>query len=204
MFHDILYGLLLGYGAAVPIGPMNLEMIRRNLSLGTKAGMFFGLGACLVDFTFILLVGLGALVILENDMVMRIIGLFGAFILFWFGWKSLKAHPSSKDEEGRVAKRAYWRHTLDSYMLTMISPFTIIFWVSVSSQAAFLMSSSPHAFFWVAPSVLLATMSWIVGLNVVLSFTRHKISDKVMRTFNICGGLLLIGFGGYGLWHVFL
>lgn len=204
MFHDILYGLLLGYGAAVPIGPMNLEIIRRNLSLGTKAGLFFGFGVCLADFTFIVLMGLGALIILESPIVMKIVGVFGAFIFFWFGYKALKSKPSVKDEEGRMLQKAYYHHTLDSYLLTLVSPFTIIFWSSLSSQIALLMASSPHAFWWIAPSVLVATVSWAVGLNLVLAFTRHKISAKVMRGFNIVGGLILIGFGGFGLWHVFL
>ncbi len=31
----LLFGLLLGWGAAIPIGPMNLEIIRRNLRYGT-------------------------------------------------------------------------------------------------------------------------------------------------------------------------
>lgn len=204
MFSYILYGLLLGYGAAIPIGPMNLELIRRNLSLGTRAGIFFGLGACLVDFTFIFLVGFGALVILQSPMFMRVVGIVGALILFWFGYKALKSRPSTKEEGGAAIKKPYYRHTLDSYLLTLISPFTIIFWSSVSSQAALVMQQDTHAFWWIAPSVLVATLSWIIGLNLVLAFTRHKISARVMRKFNIIGGIILIGFGGYGLWHAFL
>lgn len=204
MLHDIVYGLLLGYGAAVPIGPMNLELIRRNLALGTKAGLSFGLGACLVDFTFIILVGLGALVILQNIWVMRIIGFIGAMILFWFGYKALASQPASNQEKGRVIHKKLWQHTLDSYILTLVNPFTIVFWSSVSSQTAIMMNASPYAFWWIGPSVLVATISWIGGLNLVLAYTRHKISAKVMRGFNVAGGLILIGFGGYGLWHVFL
>lgn len=203
MFHDILYGLLLGYGAAVPIGPMNLEIIRRNLSLGTKAGIAFGLGSCLVDFTFIVLVGFGALVILQNKIVLKVIGFLGALILFWFGYKALKADSGVAKEVGQTLQKPYHRHTLDSYVLTLFNPFTIIFWSSVSSQTAFLMQQNKHAFWWIAPAVLLATLSWVMGLNLVLSFTRHKISARVMQLFNVVGGLILIGFGGYGLWHVF-
>ncbi len=205
MFHEILYGLLLGYGAAVPIGPMNLEMTRRNLTLGTKVGLFFGMGACLVDVTFVILVGVGALVILQNQTLMRIIGFLGALILFWFGWQALSNRPSVQNEAGTGSRKAYYRHIFDSYMMTLINPFTVVFWSSVSAQTALLMSEDGGmAFWWIASGVLVATISWTVGLNVVLKFTRHKISAKVMRVFNIVGGLILIGFGGFGLWHVFL
>lgn len=204
MWHDVLYGLFLGYGAAVPIGPMNLELIRRNLNLGTKAGLAFGLGACLVDFTMIVLVGVGAMVLLEDQAILRVVGVIGALILFWFGCQALCSRPSTKAEAGNSLKKSYLRHIGDSYVLTLLNPYTLIFWSSVGSQAALLMSKSAYAFWWIAPSVLVATISWVVGLNTVLKFTRHKISARVMRGFNIVGGLILIGFGGYGLWHVFL
>lgn len=206
MIHIILYGLLLGYGAAVPIGPMNLELIRRNLSFGPKVGLCFGLGACLVDTTYIILIGLGALLVLRNPIVLNIVGVLGAIVLFWFGVQALKAKSSEKDEYqlAKNKKKAYWQHTRDSYILTMLNPFTIIFWSSVSSQAALIIAGRPHAYWLLAASVLIATVSWIIGLNTVLALTRHKISGKTLRAFNIFGGCLLIGFALYGLAHVFL
>ena len=94
MWHDVIYGLLLGYGAAVPIGPMNLEMIRRNLLYGYKTGVSFGLGACCVNTTFMILLGFGALEILQSPRFLNAIGFFGALILFWFAYKAWSAKVS--------------------------------------------------------------------------------------------------------------
>jgi L-lysine exporter family protein LysE/ArgO len=205
MWHDVIYGLLLGYGAAVPIGPMNLEMIRRNLLYGYKTGVSFGLGACCVDTTFMIFLGLGALEILQSPKFLNVIGFCGALVLFWFAYKAwgTKVAEVNMGEHQKIAK-PWWQHMAASYMLTMINPFTIIFWSSVSSQAALLVTHDPHAFWVLAPSVLVATLSWVLGLNTVLYFTRDKISIKTMKTFNRIGAVLLAGFGIYGLLRVFL
>jgi L-lysine exporter family protein LysE/ArgO len=187
MWHDILYGMLLGYGAAVPIGPMNLEMTRRNLLYGMKTGISFGLGACCVDTTFMVLLGLGILAILANPHFLKVVGFLGALILFWFAYKAWTAQVKELNlHEYQHSNKPWWRHLLESYILTMLNPFTVIFWSSVSSQAAMLVAENPHAI-------------WILGLNLVLYLTRERIAPGTMKFLNHLGAVLLIGFGIYGL-----
>jgi threonine/homoserine/homoserine lactone efflux protein len=45
--HLLLFGILLGMGAAIPIGPINLEIIRRNLRFGTSFGIATGMARAL-------------------------------------------------------------------------------------------------------------------------------------------------------------
>lgn len=203
MWHDIFYGILLGYGAAVPIGPMNLEMIRRNLLYGFKVGFSFGLGACLVDTCYIILLGIGILnILLKTNYFLKTLSICGALILLWFAYKAWTAEVKDlRLHEYQHSTKPWWRHLIDSYVLTMINPFTVIFWSSVSSQAALLVSQAPHAFWILAPSVLLATLSWVVGLNLTLYFTRDKISPRTMKFLNRLGALLLTLFAAYGLYQ---
>ena len=200
----VFFGLLLGYGAAVPIGPMNLELIRRNLLYGYKVGVSFGCGACCVDATYIVLLGQGALLILANPLVLKGVAFFGALILFWFAYKAYTCQVTDihLQQQTSVVKPC-WRHFLDSYVLTFINPFTIIFWSSVSSEAVLLMTQNHHAFWVLAFSVFGAAFSWILGLNTLLHFTRHKISVAGMKRFNKLGALLLTGFALFGLIKVF-
>jgi len=44
-----LNGLALGLGAAAPIGPVNVEIARRTLRFGRRAGFLLGCGAVTVD-----------------------------------------------------------------------------------------------------------------------------------------------------------
>lgn len=201
--HYFIFGLLLGYGAAIPIGPMNLEIIRRNLRFGTPYGIALGLGASTADVTYLILLSLGALTILTYPAVLNVVGVLGSLILAWFGYGALSLKTNSEVTlTEKQPTTALWRHTLSGYALTLFNPFTILFWSSVSAQIAIASKTTDYAAFYMGVGVLLSTLSWSLGLNSFLHFTRHRLSERVMRLLNIAGGLMLLGFAGMGLWHV--
>lgn len=206
MLKQLLFGLFLGWGAAIPLGPMNLEIIRRNLRFGTAYGLALGLGACSADVTYLVLLSLGALTILTHPAVLQIVGLIGSSILLWFGYSALRMKSSQfvfKDAQPQQRNSLPLRHTLEGYVLTMFNPVTILFWGSVSTQIAIAARSTPHAIYYAGLGVFLATVSWVTALNTCLHFTRHRLSERVMGWINICGGLLLIVFALIGFWHIF-
>ena len=56
-------GVIFGLGAAVPIGPVNVEIARRTLRAGFRSGFFLGCGAVTIDVTYAILpVHVGVLV----------------------------------------------------------------------------------------------------------------------------------------------
>jgi L-lysine exporter family protein LysE/ArgO len=203
--HDWIYGVMLGLGAAVPIGPLNLEIIRRNLKLGARYGFALGLGACGADITYLFLLLIGALVVLTYPLVLKSIGVVGAFILLWFAYKAFTADPSESANSpvATIKKnKALWRHTFQGYLLTMMNPFTVLFWSSVAAQVgAMSINKSPHTLWIVGVGVLMGTIGWAATLNLIVHWYRHKLPDKVMHYLNYFGGVLLVGFAVYGLWH---
>lgn len=203
MWHAIFIGLLLGWAAAIPIGPINLEVIRRNLRFGSRFGVNFGLGACSADMTYFILLLTGALMILQHKLVLRIVGIIGALILLWFGIAALRLKPVSVVADDEVTKKdpKASHHYLQAYVMTLLNPMTIVFWASVSTQIAALAYHGAASAIYVGVGVLLGTVSWILALNTVLHVIRHRISAKVMHYFNIFGGVILIGFAIFGFIH---
>ena len=206
MWHHIFYGLLLGWGAAIPLGPLNFEMIRRNLRFGTPQGIMLGFGACSADLTYLVLLLLGALAILTYPTVLMVVGALGSLVLLWFGIMALRMpilKEASTTEKNKPLK-CLSVHWLQGYAISLLNPYTIIFWASVGAQVAVMAAhSSQLALYYVAAGVILGTVSWVLGCNFVLHFTRHRFSARVMHYLNIAGGIILIGFGLYGLWRVF-
>src|SRR5437016_2198077 len=86
----ILRGCLLGIGAAAPVGPVNVEIARRTLKRGFRAGFALGCGAVTVDVTYAVLASLSLGPAMKNLWALRIIGLCGAAILAWLGIASLR------------------------------------------------------------------------------------------------------------------
>lgn len=203
IWHGILFGLFLGWGAAIPIGPMNVEIIRRNLRLGVRYGLAFAAGACVADLVYLVLLSLGLLVFLKERLVMHVITVIGSCVLLYFAYGALLMKPDATLKD--VAKKASQhlaRHGASGCLLTLLNPYTVIFWLSVSAQIAALESDHKGVLLWAGLGVLLGTFSWAFGLNAVLALTRHKISGRSMRALNIAGGVVLFVFAGVGFYRV--
>ena len=197
--HLIFVGLLLGWGAAIPIGPINLEIARRNLSFGTPYGVALGVGASLADLTYLLLLCLGALSLLAYPNVLKIIGIGGALVLMWFAYKAFRAGVSSASIKG--GDKSILHNVSEGFLLTLLNPYTILFWGSISSQLTAISKQGDIGIILAGVGVILGIFCWVAALNSVLHFTRHKLSPKVMRGLNIVGGVIILGFACYGLFH---
>src|SRR3954471_5312098 len=87
----ILKGILLGLGAAVPIGPVNVQIARRTLRDGFGRGVALGAGAVTVDVTYAVLSTLGFQAIGNRRAVVVPLTLAGALLLGYLGVQSLLA-----------------------------------------------------------------------------------------------------------------
>lgn len=203
MLHAIFIGILLGWGAAIPIGPMNIEVIRRNLSFGTLSGTLCGLGACLADLSYLILVAVGALTLLQNPKILDVMAIGGSAVLIYFaiGAFRMKADKEAIQRSNKPTP-AWWRNTTAGYLMTLLNPYTVLFWVSVSSQVAALTAHGKLSVYDVGLGILFGTFSWVATLNIILHFTRHRLPSTAMRYLNIAGGTILLGFAMFGILHV--
>lgn len=194
--HILITALLLGWGAAIPFGPINLEIMRRNLTYGTRFGIGLGLGASSADLTYVLLLSVGLLSLLKYPLVLQIVGILGAIILAWFGWTALKAAPKAMQNQGKKPQSVF-KCWLEGYLLTLVNPFTILFWASVSAQLVSLTLGKTSAIWYASLGVILGTVSWIFVFNGILHLTRHKLTLVTEHRLNRIGGLILLLFAAY-------
>ena len=198
--HIFIAGLLLGWGAAIPIGPLNIEIIRRNLCFGISRGMALAFGACSADMIYLSMLALGIFFILDYPLLIRVISFIGGLILAWFGINALRL-KSACLQNTILKNKNLLQHYIEGLSLTLLNPYTILFWISVSGQVAALSHSTKHALFHVGSGVVIAVLSWAISLNVILHWIRHKLSEKTMHYLNIIGGVILLGFATYGILH---
>lgn len=201
MVHIFLIGVLLGWGAAIPIGPLNLEIVRRNLRFGTPAGLAIAAGACLGDITYLTLLSLGALSILTHPFFAASLSLVGACILGWFGVSALRT-TIVRESQKPLIKKPLWRHTLEGYLLVMINPYTVLFWLSISTQIAHYAMQNHWIILTMGAGVIIGVSSWASGLNILLHYTRHKLSATTILWFNRIGGVIILGFAIAGVLRV--
>ncbi len=86
-----------GWLVAAPIGPVNLEIIRRGLRDRLLSGFLVGLGACCVDATYLSVFSLGLGAVLRVGGVHTAAFIVGGTVLCWIGVGALRD------------ARTYWR-----------------------------------------------------------------------------------------------
>jgi len=84
-------GIALGLGAAVPIGPVNVQIARRALGGSALAGAALGCGAVTADVTYAALSSLSFARLLDRPVAVNLIGAAGALLLTWLGVECLRA-----------------------------------------------------------------------------------------------------------------
>src|SRR5947208_2831855 len=90
MIVQLLKGLGLGIGAAAPIGPVNVEIARRTLRDGFRAGFALGCGAVTVDVTYALFTCLGIARLSGHPAFYWPLRMLGAVLLTWLGVMSAR------------------------------------------------------------------------------------------------------------------
>lgn len=88
-----LSGAILGFGAAVPIGPVNILIMSYAL-VKFRLGLAIGLGAMAVDVGYLLAINFGLLKFSQNEILTQILAIFGALFLLYIAYLTLKSAKS--------------------------------------------------------------------------------------------------------------
>jgi len=177
-------------------------MMRRNLKHGMWRGIAIGVGASSADVCYLLLMLFGLLPLLKTAHILHVIGVLGALLLIWFAYKAIRA-PKPQTESNDNDKSIL--HCLSSgYLVALLSPFNIVFWISMATQLGNILGQSTLLdYFLACVGFFCGTALWFVTLNIIVHHTRHYLGGKVSRALNIIGGVVLIGFAVYTLGYIF-
>lgn len=195
---------LTGWIVAAPIGPVNLEIIRRSLRRSVWHGWMIGLGATCVDAFYLVLfsAGLGA-ALTGAPGLRRILFALGGGLLMWLGAGALREawayRRRGEAEPGRLSSPAPPRfadslpaHFLIGVAMCASNPMTLAFWSSLSLR--FVDLTLPHRLA-ASAMVWLGALSWTIALSLTLAFARRWIGPRLFALVTALGGACLVYFG---------
>ena len=194
--HFFWMGLIMGFGVALPVGPLNLEIVRRTFRFGVLHGFFLGMGAVISDVIYLLLVSIGFLSFLNNGNFLQAIGIIGSIFIAYFGYKAI-IEKADFDLNEKSFSRSYLKQCIEGFIIAFFNPFVIVFWISLSSQIASMTNNSMYLFSLTALGVVSSATLWLLFINLLVAVTRKKISITFIKRLNIIGGILLICIAGY-------
>jgi L-lysine exporter family protein LysE/ArgO len=191
-------GMGVGVVLAAPIGPINIEIIRRGLLQGSRAGWLVGLGALTADTLFATLIVSGITQVADRPALRIPLYVAGALMLAYIGTMSLRQALGGPIEL-RGAVQARSRAYLTGFLMAALNPMGIVYWLSVGSAlvaeavAQVGRAGSPV----LVGGVFCGIFCWVTLLAILVHFGRRFVNERVMRWITGLSGMVLIGFGGW-------
>lgn len=214
-----LAGAFLGLAAAVPIGPVNLAIMRRGIDGGFTPACLVGLGAVTIDVLYSIGFTLG-FASLSASGLLGPLGFVGAGVLLILGLLSIRdgfrplsdATPPpapgcdpatlaegaacpvpTAENHGPFAGRfgAY----LTGFSMTATNPMTLAFWASVGASTSRFDLTTIAARLALSLGVAAGALLWVLAFATILHHTRHRLSPRVRRGLTVAGGVGMVVFG---------
>lgn len=201
-------GVLLGLGAAMPIGPVNVELARRALRGGFWPGFALGCGAVTVDVLYAILSSLSLGKLIDRPAVLgpvRVAAiallLFLAFLCFRGAVRAWRARGDplapSDVPTGRAVRGAY----LTGFLMTLLNPMTLIFWfVAVPGTVGSITKDPRGDLPMICAGVFIGTVAWVVTFAGLLGWAGRYRRNSWLALADATGGLMLLCFALAALW----
>ncbi|MCG8411641.1 MAG: LysE family translocator [Bacteroidales bacterium] len=201
----IIKGLVVGFLASIPLGPVGVLCIQRTINKGRTSGVFSGMGAATVDSFFALVAAFGLTFVInfieEQQFYIQLIG--GA-VLILLGVNIFRANPIKQIRRHRRKKNKLIEDYFSVLLLTLSNPLAIFLFVAAFAGIG-MVSSQDNAFHsWlIVLGVFGGAMAWWFILTFLINIFREKFRLKQLWWINKIAGLAIIVFGIVAMFSVF-
>lgn len=187
-FSSFVEGFSLGIGAAVPLGPINLLIMNEALKSYKKA-VAIGLGAMSADITYLVLILFGVVSFIKNEFVIMLFSLVGGLFLTYLAFLIFKNRDTKVKKVSKSNQGTLISNYIKGYLLTLSNPYTILFWISVTTYA-----TSSSSFVFTLTGMISAILLWITLMPYIVYSKRELISNKLASLFASISSVILLYF----------
>lgn len=192
--------IVLGLSLAAPVGPMNIEVMRRGLSQGLLASWLVGLGGITGDSLLLLSIYFGFAQFMELFIVKLLMYAIGVVMLGYLGWESLRSSlardhsflTAAPDDDKTSTRGAF----MAGFILALANPINLVFWFGVYGTSLQSLTSNHSMWFSLVCSFAIILGLFLWNLNVVFTvhFSRQLMRPWLVRSITFAAGASLMGF----------
>ena len=203
---NLIYkGIALGLGAAIPIGPVNVEIARRTLRGGMWPGFALGCGAVSVDVTYAILSSLSFSRALARPAIANSIGMVGGLFLLYLAFLSLRgavrdwrADPLASTPAVVSRGGSY----ITGVLMTLFNPMTLAFWfLAVPATLGTITKDPARDLPMICGGVFIGTGAWVVTFSGGLAVAGRWRRNWWLAAADAAGGIVLFCFGAVQVWR---
>lgn len=188
---SFLEGFLLGMGAAIPLGPINILIMNTALN-DYKSAVTVGFGALSADTLYLVLILLGIATFFNQPYILNTLGILGSTFLLYLAYLIFKNRNNTLgSDQSSTSSKGLIRYYLQGFTLTFINPYTVAFWLSIAGYTGHKDLDPVITIF----GMLCALFLWVTLMPYFVHRSKHKISQKVSYYLNISSSIVLFGFG---------
>ena len=193
----LLNGFLTGLLLQIAIGPVFFFILNIALQRTTIDGLFAVMAVTLVDYLFIALAVLGVGKLLEKPKIKLILGIISSIVLVLFGIVMIYSiGPTNMGNSApAMLESNYVKSFSSSFLLTISSPLTIVFWTSLFAAKAIEKGYQKNELVIFGFAAGFATCVFLGCAVGLFSTIRTSIPFILLRICNVGVGALLIGYG---------
>jgi len=197
MMGALLAGLGIGALAAANVGPIWLLCVRTSARFGWQSGAAIGLAAATVDLVYAVLGALGAAALLRIAPLRIGLGLVGAGVLIYIGFRTLRdawrVRMGAEDETEVLEPRHAFR---TGFIATASNPLTILTWGAVFTGAATAnVAAGPSSALAFVLGIGLGSLLFHLCLAGVAGALGGRLGTTALRWTDAISGAGLMGFG---------
>jgi L-lysine exporter family protein LysE/ArgO len=192
----ILCNILLGISLAAPLGPAGVAVVQNGLRHGFFRAFVTGVGVTLADATFLFVVFFGLSKFLESTIVKVTILCFGAVVLVYFGFRSLRGAREGLDLKGEFVATAR-NPLLVGYLVNAANPISVVWWSGVFGSLLSETIGSTSRLMALANSatILIGILLWHASISILTHWGRQFINERLAGVVSVIAGVALTMFG---------
>ena len=197
LIKPMLNGMLTGLFLQLALGPVFFYILGITVDSNYTNSLSAILAVTMADYIYIFLSLIGMGKLLHKDEMRTIFGFVSSIILILFGVMILYSglvFANDAEQIGSVGWTPANSFTT-SFLLTLSSPLTIVFWSSVFSAKAIEKNYKNKQLIWFGIGTGASTFLFLSLTMMVLSLLKSNIPDMIVNILNGIVGGLLISYG---------
>jgi len=189
----ILRGIVLGLSITAPLGPTNVEIIRRGSREGWRSAATFSLGVMLALVLYLLLVVFGLSFLIESAVFNTLLTIFGVLVLAYLAYNSFREFFVGSEVvlEGRANSN---QHFVPGVMLTISNPAVLLLWTGIMGADLAASHASVGQGVALSLGILIGVALFFTLLTLLIHFGRRFLRQQVYRYVSLAAGILLLFF----------
>ena len=197
--YTILRGIFLGLSITAPIGPTNIEIIRRGTREGWRAAASFSLGVMVALVLYLVLVTAGLSFITESATFTTLLTISGIFILAFLAYQSFKDFFTGTDLELDGSSHGD-RHFVPGILLTIANPAILLLWTGIMGADLATSHASAEQGMLLSAGSLVGVAVFFTGLTFVVHHGRKFLRQQYFRYVSLVAGIVLLYFSLKFIW----